>query len=358
MNRLLLEEAYPKRLRRRFNGWQFSYVRFLLRTRAVLGEYQPHRRERGLKRRSIPEGDPVKDYYPAVIDLISWQRAQARKKTATPGRVGARVSNLFGGLMFDGDNNVPMRFVSKRPRPDAQGVRHGRWHYLVSDYGRMKKGAKAASWRYEWFQDWFLDYMIRLDWGTVAKEQAPTEELAAKRKLAAQQATLDEIASGIGRLMELAKSTNKPPPSLLSEIAKLDDEKLTAENSLRQMEREVEALADHRSAMNESGDKIRELVTNGDEGSRLRLREEIRRKVRRIEVFPNGAPAELFKDYPLDPPNWPSFRIVFVNGASRWILCPDKNPAGLGAHQAPTLDTNLPPEWVPEWGAEEQNPPS
>ena len=358
LNRLLLEDAYPRCIRRRYTGWHFSYVRYLLRTKAVLGEYQPHRRERGIKRRSIPVGESINNYYPAVVQLFTWQRAPIRTKTGTPGRIGARVSSLFGGLIFDGDNDAPMRFVSKRPRPDAQGVRHGRWHYLISDYGRMKKGAKAASWRYEWFQDWFLDYMIRLDWSSVAKEQAPTEELAAKRKMAAQQAALDEIASAIGRLMELARSTSKPPTSLLSEIAKLDDEKLTAENSLRQMEREVEALADHRSALSEAGDKIRELVTNGDEGSRLRLREEIRRKVRRIDVFPNGVLAELLQDYPLNPPNWPSFRIVFVNGASRWIFCPDKNPAGFGPHQAPTLDTNLPPEWVPKWETEEQNQPS
>jgi len=355
LNRLLLEEAYPMCIRRRFNGWQFSYVRFLLRTRSVLGDYQPHRRERGLKRKSIPVGDPVKDYYPPVIDLAMWQRAQMRRKTSTPGRVGAHVSNIFAGIAFDGLNNVPMRFVSKRPRPDQNGVRQGRWRYLVSDYGRMNKGAKAASWRYEWFETWFLDYVLRLDWSTIAKEQAPAEELAAQRKLAAQRAKCEEIQNSIAHLVDLAKKAARPPASLLDELSKLDDQKLEAENTLRQLDREVEGIADRRNALTESADKMRELIKDGDEGSRLRLREDIRRKVRRIDLFPDGVPQTLIGDAPVAAPDMACFRIVFVNSAARFVFCPDKNPAGHAANAAPLLDTNIPDEMLPAWVKKARN---
>ena len=45
----------------------------------------------------------------------------------------------------------------------------------------------------------------------------------------------------------------------------------------------------------------------------------------------------------------PCFRIVFVNNANRWVFCPNKNPTGHSANQAPALDTNIPPEMLPNW---------
>jgi DNA invertase Pin-like site-specific DNA recombinase len=145
---------------KRKNGWHDSYVLYILRTKAVLGEFLPHRRERGEHRRAIPIGDPILDYYPPVIDLATWQRAQSRRQTSTPGRVGERVANLFSGIIWDGYNGTSMRFMSRRPRPDSNGLRQGKWHYLVSDYGRLLKGAKTCSWRYPWFETWFLNYIV------------------------------------------------------------------------------------------------------------------------------------------------------------------------------------------------------
>jgi len=107
----------------------------------------------------------------------------------------------------------------------------------------MQKGVKAASWRYEWFEKWFLDYMIRFDWSTVADEKAPADELAARRKLAIQEAALEEIEQAIARLLELGKS-GKAPKSLLAEIAKLDEEKIAAENLVAQLDREVESITE------------------------------------------------------------------------------------------------------------------
>jgi DNA invertase Pin-like site-specific DNA recombinase len=95
--RTLNEEGIPS-WGIRNTGWHVSYVRSILHSRAVLGDYQPYRRERGEHRRSIPEGEPIKDYYPAIIDLATWQSVQTQRKTSTPGRVNPKTVNLFAGL--------------------------------------------------------------------------------------------------------------------------------------------------------------------------------------------------------------------------------------------------------------------
>jgi hypothetical protein len=55
-------------------GWQPSSIIKILRARTTVGEYQPHRRDENGRR--IPDGEPIRGYYPAVIDEgLSFGRA-------------------------------------------------------------------------------------------------------------------------------------------------------------------------------------------------------------------------------------------------------------------------------------------
>lgn len=58
----------------RGDGWHASYVQKILRSRATVGELQPHRKANGKR---IAEGEPLPNYYPAVIDESLFSRAQA-----------------------------------------------------------------------------------------------------------------------------------------------------------------------------------------------------------------------------------------------------------------------------------------
>jgi len=85
--------------------WRTSYVRNILSDRRALGEFQPrdaHERRRG---------DPIPDYYPAVVTPEEFYPARAavtqRKNKGSDngvavnrqGRIGKGVANLFGGLL-------------------------------------------------------------------------------------------------------------------------------------------------------------------------------------------------------------------------------------------------------------------
>lgn len=80
------------------DGWQASTVLFLLRDRRTIGEFQPHTKVDGVRQ---PIGDPIPDYFPAVVSEELFYKVQtelARRHTgAHPGKKN-RVPNIFVGL--------------------------------------------------------------------------------------------------------------------------------------------------------------------------------------------------------------------------------------------------------------------
>jgi DNA invertase Pin-like site-specific DNA recombinase len=78
--------------------WQRAYVGKILRSRSVLGEFQPRRRHDGK-----PDGKPIADYFPRVVSDELWQqcRRAAAQRLDKPGRRGGHV-NVFAGLLRDG----------------------------------------------------------------------------------------------------------------------------------------------------------------------------------------------------------------------------------------------------------------
>ncbi|MCA6721011.1 recombinase family protein [Vibrio sp. Vb2131] len=79
--------------------WSYRHIRSLLKHRGVIGEIQLLKRIDG---RDVADGDPVEDYYPAIIDRGLWATCQQIKssKTTAKGRVVERgMANLFRGLL-------------------------------------------------------------------------------------------------------------------------------------------------------------------------------------------------------------------------------------------------------------------
>lgn len=94
-------ETPPAERERRAVRWTESTVYHLLRTRAAIGEYQPHVGRGRAGRR--PDGDPVPEYFPqAVPPPLFWEVQQilAGRRTARHGRRG-KHTNLLAGLLHD-----------------------------------------------------------------------------------------------------------------------------------------------------------------------------------------------------------------------------------------------------------------
>jgi DNA invertase Pin-like site-specific DNA recombinase len=82
-------------------SWCRTTVRRILTDRSVLGEYVPnHRTGRA--------GEPIRDYFPAVVDLGVFhkvQRVMGKRKKGNVART-SRVDNLFSGLIKDAVGSV------------------------------------------------------------------------------------------------------------------------------------------------------------------------------------------------------------------------------------------------------------
>lgn len=83
--------------------WYPSYIGKLIANRAVIGEWQPHRKSKKAVRRTA-EGDPIADYYPRVISFELFASAQALRAGLAArsgrggGRRGADFANVLTGL--------------------------------------------------------------------------------------------------------------------------------------------------------------------------------------------------------------------------------------------------------------------
>jgi hypothetical protein len=74
------------------NGWHQSYVAKILANRAVLGEYQPHRFVDGKR---VPDGEPIKGYFPAVVDQALFHRVQfakSQRRASEPAERGLHLA--------------------------------------------------------------------------------------------------------------------------------------------------------------------------------------------------------------------------------------------------------------------------
>src|SRR5262249_15608059 len=101
----LIREGVPSLTRK--GHWLASYIRLVLNDRRALGEFQM------CKSDGTPDGEPAKDYFPAIISEDEWQRARAgvraRRVRGQRGQGSydkeSGFVNLFNGLLRDARDN-------------------------------------------------------------------------------------------------------------------------------------------------------------------------------------------------------------------------------------------------------------
>lgn len=121
--------------------WVRSYVGRVLLSRETIGEFQPCK---GTRRSTVPDGEPIPRYFPAVVSLALWSQAQSSRAARTgrsgrPGRHGGPTSP-FAGLLWaavDGSklhaerNGRHARFVSAKTIEGTADARVG--YFPVDD---------------------------------------------------------------------------------------------------------------------------------------------------------------------------------------------------------------------------------
>jgi DNA invertase Pin-like site-specific DNA recombinase len=260
--------------------WHGSYIAKLLSSRTVLGEYQPHTTQSG---RRTPIGDPITNYYPAVISERDFNGAKAAKASRR-GKLGRPTTgtkrNLFSGLVRCGYCGEKMQWVNK----------DGSWIAMVCANAMRGLGCSYNGFPYADLESSFLDFCTEIDISSlvhVEKTDAIVGEiqetegaiLEVNRQL---ENLLDAIGSGSGE---------NAPAALLKRVGEKELEKARIEARLDELRTSLgttESPEDRIQAVNSIRRKAADVALSEDDNLRLRLSECIRGLVQEITVFPIG----------------------------------------------------------------------
>ena len=308
------EPSWTKALRLKA-GWHSSYIARILYNPAVIGRYQPRKRDKN--RKLVPEGDEIPNYFPAVVDEASFYAVQERHQPR--GRYGSpkRVTNLFANLIFDGVTGDRVRYFCINTPGRAKP-----WRTLKSDAKRLNPKAKVVGWLYSHFEAAFLKFITELDWKQVNQSKENTLILEKRQEITVLQGKIEEIDQRLERFAEAIASSEEKPTFLVRKIAETEAEQKALESRLVEATKSMRKLERDEENLRHDEDRIRKLIEEQSEEAshetRLLLREEIRRKVKRITIYPE----------PAGSARKPSFMVEFVNGYTTWVRT---SPVAIGA---------------------------
>jgi hypothetical protein len=209
------------------------WVSKVLNDRAVIGEYQPHRFDDAQRR--VPEGKPIENYYPAVIPLDLWHRAQSSKtaRKKQKGRKSGDFVNLFTGIIF-GSDGYPLHIATSRQLTAKGYVKQRR---LVS-FGHIRgiKGACPYSINYFVIAKIILDNLLHLKASDLMPEHDDTPAQIKQREveLLALDRRIDELAG-------LLKT--KPIAAAFKSLSEMTDRRAELDREIEGMRQQAATAA-------------------------------------------------------------------------------------------------------------------
>lgn len=250
--------------------WTRSYIALLLRTKAVLGEYQPHIHRSEEKRTQI--GDPIPNYYPAILteqEYYKARKALSGRRWATSR--GDRITNLFTNLVWD---------VS--PGHESSMVIHAttsQYCYLTNL--RALEGRETRrSVNYWGFEMAFLEHLTEIKAADIMPNRAQRDT------------TQDNLDAEHGKLLTIKRKIAKIKDRIQQEeeFDSLVDVLKNLEREQKEIEKRIATLKQYLVSVEENSlNDTKELVTllsqaRGDERRdlRVRLKERIRGLIKRI----------------------------------------------------------------------------
>jgi len=127
--------------------WRHRYVRDVLLSPAVEGEYHP-------RSKGVPTGERIENYYPRVVDadLVARARSKLLDRRGTGGANRGQARNLFAGKVKCGHcgNNM------------VRTVQRQRFQYLICQGAVTKSGCTNRGYRYDYFEKAALNEILHL----------------------------------------------------------------------------------------------------------------------------------------------------------------------------------------------------
>lgn len=194
--------------------WHLSLINRLIRNRALIGEYQPHKLNKETQKRE-PYGEPISAYYPAVLDrglFDSVQQINSQSKQF-PGRRDNAYRNFLQGLLYCSCGvRMHRKLKSELTKDYAR-------YYCSSSLLNATKCPSLSTNDIEHAVIWFMSEKapeyIKFDDETQKYREAEASTLA----------RLEDVKIQISRLVNVITSTEEPLQQLVEKHDNLKAEK-------------------------------------------------------------------------------------------------------------------------------------
>lgn len=262
------------------DGWYPGIIKMLLSRQDVIGTFQPHRMENGER---VPDGDPIENYFPAVIDKDLFLRVQSlRRLTGNGGRKGKSFGNLFTGICSCAHCGGPMSI--KMSRIGSGNVRYLACNNHVRGQ-RCKEGRK--NFRYDLLENAILTHVPEIGLADIVVLH---DKMPALKELDAQIADLtleiEAVRRKEERLSLAIETSDEPLEKLIEQLKTRQDERHALTSDLQDYRRRRVLLQGQHRQANPGADgllRLREAwEATADEDERFRLRAKAHAAIREV----------------------------------------------------------------------------
>jgi DNA invertase Pin-like site-specific DNA recombinase len=260
-------------------GWPDSSVQKILENDAVIGVFQPCRLVSGKR---IPEGEPIRDYYPKIIQAdLFWRArgAQTKRQRVGAGRKGHTFSNLVTGLARCGECDKTMVFVNKGRLPKGG-------KYLVCGAALRGLCDNNVHFLYEPLELNLIDILIPLDLKRLGVDEGQVDTYAAD--LDALDAQINDTKQRTQRFIQTFENT--PSDLIADRIRQLISERDILGLRRRELANKMAIVKSASSGKRESAtiDLVMKIKNTADPEvykERAALAQEFRRVIRDIRFL-------------------------------------------------------------------------
>lgn len=233
--------------------WHRSYIKKVLSSRAVLGEFQAHQLVKG-KRQAI--GDPIKGYFPQIIDEQTFLLANAalvRRDQSAKGRKGKNYSNLLTGLVYCGScgNRMTLRNHGNPPKG-------GRYFKCTSN--QVGAGCTSPEWKMSEVESSIFQHLIEVDFSSLLNNEASRlHEI--NQAIEALKTSLDVKNQAANRASELLVANDlsaEAKSRVISQLNEIENEITRTKAALEQ--KEVERSEEEDAQRILSGDTLKQMI--------------------------------------------------------------------------------------------------
>ncbi len=278
-------------------SWYESYITKIIRSRALIGEFQPHRME---NRKRVPVGSPIASYYPRILsdeefallqDLISERGRKAG------GNRGKSFSNLFTGLIKCGYCGSTMVFVDKGIDKRSAGRDQSKNKFLVCHKAKRGLGCHHLPWTYGDFEKSFFMYATRVDFEqfVTTSNNRVSELRSLNDQIILVRSKLNTTTLQLERLNDALQGVEDHPKSTLKRISEMELKESELGATSRTLEAQRDAIVSRSQISEGALEALRDVVGKLHEKSddelflfRSKLNEYLRRILDSIVLFPGG----------------------------------------------------------------------